>query len=321
MQVHGWTEVTNGTLQAWSWGPGDFASGVEPPAISFEQVCQTAATPTATATATPTATATTQPVQGQQTATPTSPAGGPALPQVTFNADSALIAANTCTVLQWVTWDATQVTLNGAPVSGQDRLEVCLAASERYVLVAANNTGQTTRELMIEVTGAAQSPSSPTPQSGFVLPTATLLQPDMQPPIQQQAPVSTVAFQAVDPAAVLPDTDPGTTPTIEPTATVEFTFASPPTATPRPRRVLGADGRPTPTPILIARADPAAGVAAGTTANSAAAAGAPPLLPTVDRSFRAALLPGYAAYLMIAASLVGACVWVIRRKGDSGTER
>ncbi len=38
-----WSQVGNGGVQAWSWGPGNWVSGVEPPAITFEQVCQGAA--------------------------------------------------------------------------------------------------------------------------------------------------------------------------------------------------------------------------------------------------------------------------------------
>jgi len=34
-----WSQVGNGAVQAWSWGPGNWVSGVEPPAVTFEQVC------------------------------------------------------------------------------------------------------------------------------------------------------------------------------------------------------------------------------------------------------------------------------------------
>lgn len=35
-----WSQASNGTVQAWSWGPGNWVSAVEPPAITFEQICQ-----------------------------------------------------------------------------------------------------------------------------------------------------------------------------------------------------------------------------------------------------------------------------------------
>ncbi len=37
-----WSQASNGTVQAWSWGPGNWVSGVEPPAMTFEQICQAA---------------------------------------------------------------------------------------------------------------------------------------------------------------------------------------------------------------------------------------------------------------------------------------
>jgi hypothetical protein len=38
-------QVKNGSLEGWSWGPGNFSSGTEPPAVRFEEICtQTTAT-------------------------------------------------------------------------------------------------------------------------------------------------------------------------------------------------------------------------------------------------------------------------------------
>ena len=38
-------QVRNGALDGWSWGPGNFSSGTEPPAVVFEEICaQTPAT-------------------------------------------------------------------------------------------------------------------------------------------------------------------------------------------------------------------------------------------------------------------------------------
>jgi hypothetical protein len=31
--------VKNGSLEGWSWGPGNFSSGTEPPAAQFEEIC------------------------------------------------------------------------------------------------------------------------------------------------------------------------------------------------------------------------------------------------------------------------------------------
>jgi hypothetical protein len=99
------------------------------------------------------------------------------------------------------------------------------------------------------------------------------------------------------------------------------------TATPRPLTLLRTDGRPTPTPLLIARAGGAAPYQperlpsrqereeASSSAGSRTGA---------SRSFEAALLPGYATFLFMVACLAVTAVWVLRRrirpvKVDAGT--
>ncbi len=55
--------VTQGALEGWSWGQGNFQQGVEPPVIPFEQICQAATGAGGTSTPSPAAT-------GAATATP-----------------------------------------------------------------------------------------------------------------------------------------------------------------------------------------------------------------------------------------------------------
>ena len=40
--------VTDGALEGWSWGAGNFSSGVEPPAVTLAEVCPPPATATPT---------------------------------------------------------------------------------------------------------------------------------------------------------------------------------------------------------------------------------------------------------------------------------
>ena len=54
-------QVTDHALEGWSWGKGNFFSGVELPLLTFADVCPAPATPTVTVTATPTATPTPTP--------------------------------------------------------------------------------------------------------------------------------------------------------------------------------------------------------------------------------------------------------------------
>ena len=93
-------------------------------------------------------------------------------------------------------------------------------------------------------------------------------------------------------------------------------LVAPATATPRPRRQLGADGRPTPTPILLAYAPPAdsSGTRSDARTQSLGEGSNASTFEAPSRDFSLALLPGYAAYLLTLASLVGAGVWVARRK-------
>ncbi len=37
-------QVTDGALEGWSWGQGNFSSGTEPPVVRFEEICASAAT-------------------------------------------------------------------------------------------------------------------------------------------------------------------------------------------------------------------------------------------------------------------------------------
>lgn len=317
-------QVTDGALEGWSWGPGNWVSGVEPPIIAFDEICATlaTATPTPTTTVTPTPTLT-------PTLTPTA-SSAPAHvtpPQVTFEATATSLTAGACTLLSWLAWDAERVTLNGAPVSGQDRTEVCPATTQRYVLAATNAAGQVQREITVQVTGPAQTanpvlnlptalPTNTPVQRGAADPAVLAALPSVLPPTvppagsllapvvhAQEAPVTALAPRAAE--RVVTPAGPA----------VRVTVGALPTATPRPRRVLGADGRATPTPMLVALVQPRSGVAsAGGQASGAgnnAGANAP---APISREFTPVLLPGYAFYLLTAAGLVASGAWVLRRK-------
>ena len=152
-----YTDVTDGTLEGWSWGAGNFSSGVEPPAVAFNEVCAppATATPTATATATPTATATAT-VRPPQDQTP---------PQVVFEANETAVSPGACTLLRWWVTGATESTLNGALVSAQDQRQVCPPATQRFTLAATNAAGQTVRELTVTIAANPTAQASVQPGS------------------------------------------------------------------------------------------------------------------------------------------------------------
>jgi hypothetical protein len=343
--------VNDGALEGWSWGAGNFSSGVEPPLVAFNEVCAppATATPTATATATasatPAATATSTPsatVRPPQDQTP---------PQVVLEANATEVSPGACTLLRWWVTGATELTLNGAPVSAQDQRQVCPSATQRFTLTATNAAGQTVRELTVTIaanptaqasvqpgptathtpTASATNTPSATPGRAVVLaptivptlPIATvtvaptsLAQPPAatpEPPLLGLAGIAVAHAQEIAPtAAPNSQISHGLSP-----ETVSLLVAGA-TATPRPRRQLGADGRPTPTPILLAYAPPAdssgrsdartRGLSGDSTAST---------FEAPSRDFSLALLPGYAAYFLTLASLVGAGVWVVRRKSGA----
>ena len=214
--------VNDGALEGWSWGAGNFSSGVEPPAVAFDEVCAppATATPTATATATPTATpsatatATVRPPQDQ---TP---------PQVVFETDTTEVPPGACTLLRWSVTGATELTLNGALVSAQDQRQVCPPATQRFILAATNTAGQTVRELTVTIA------ANPTAQASA-------------------QPGSTATHTPTASAANTPSATPGRAvvlaPTIVPTlpvatvAVAPTSLAQPPAATPEPPR-LGLAG-------------------------------------------------------------------------------
>jgi hypothetical protein len=335
-------QVKNGALEGWSWGQGNFSSGTIPPTVKFEDICTSpTATPTVTATPTrtPSPTPTTVVASLGQTATPVPASSNP--PEVQFDAAASTVKAGTCTVLQWVTWDAQQISLDGAAVAGQDRREVCPQTTQRYVLTASNSAGQARRELTISVVGAAQ-PTQPVPStvppappvgsnsqtSPLSTPIATrpaesTARPIPTPLPQPPAPSAAAAPSAAPLGAVVhAQSAPIEMPTRPPAAmsvavavpTLDLSSLLTPTATRAAVRRPVAEGQATPTPILMARVgsgDDPARPGPNTSSTSTQRPSTP------DRGFRMSLLPGYGAYVLMAAMLVGTGAVVVRRKRET----
>jgi hypothetical protein len=336
--------VTDGAVEGWSWGAGNFSSGVEPPAVAFDEVCAppATATPTATVTATPTttATATVKPPQDQ---TP---------PQIVFETDATEVSPGACTLLRWWVTGATESTLNGTLVGAQDQRQVCPTSTQHFVLAATNAAGQTVRELTVTIAANPTAQASVQPGSTAThTPTASVANTPsatpgravvLAPTIIPTVPVATVAVAptslAQPPAAtpeppllglagiavahaqeIAPVAASGSTANREVSTEITSLLAAPATSTPRPRRQLGADGRPTPTPILVAYAPPAdsSGTRSDARTQNLGGNSTASTFEAPSRDFSLALLPGYAAYLLTLASLVGAGVWVVRRKSGA----
>ncbi len=322
--------VTDGALEGWSWGQGDFTQAEPPPVIAYEDICPAAAP----ATATPTATATQQVVVVQQ-------------PAVTFQAGAATLAAGQCTTLSWQVQGAVTILLDGSPVSQQGSRQVCPPATQRYTLIAANSAGQSVAYVDVQVSAPATAtpiavatavatatatsaiqqppapvttatrvvPPAPQPPPGAIQPLPTIFSP---PTVMPAAPVAAPVPELVGGVPLAPTAQPAAVVVASPFPTpTRFVLAPLPTETPRPRRQLGADGRATPTPILPAAGSGTGSAAAG--AGPASSAAAPGALSAADRmaqarAFDPDLLPGYAAYALALAFLAGLGWFVMHRK-------
>jgi hypothetical protein len=283
---------------------------------------------------TPSPTPTTVIASSEQTATPIPASSNP--PEVQFSAAASTVNAGACTVLQWVTWDAQQISLDGTAVAGQDRREVCPQTTQRYVLTASNSAGQARRELTISVIGAAQptqlapptvppatavgsnSQTSPLPTPIATRPGESTARPILAPPPQPTAASEAEALGAVAHAQAVPTEMPtrlsAATSVLAAVPTLDLSRLLTPTATRAAVRRQIPEGQATPTPILMARVgagDDQARSHPNTSSTSPQNSSAP------ERGFRMSLLPGYGAYVLMAAMLVGTGAVVVRRKREN----
>jgi len=290
--------IADGALEGWSWGKGDGQTGIPPPAFTFSQICDrpSASNPT--------------PINAQPT-----PSNRP--PEGVLESTALALNAGSCAVLTWVVYDAARITLNGSPVIAQDRMEVCPTTTQTYTLLASNNAGQLTRELTIAVQGSAPATVAPELPEVPIQETPVLQQPVNPVPVLPE-PLSAVVTQVPETpeltlaptVAVFTPVIPAATPTAilpkptEPLPALALTLTALPTpVSTAARGGEGSAARSTPTPILLALADVAPAPDPATEPERPQAA-----------EFDPALLPGYGAFLLIAAILLGAAAWVWQRR-------
>jgi hypothetical protein len=116
--------VQPGDVEGWAWGDGEFGgSEVEPPLISFEELCPA------------------------PTATP-----DPSPPVVEFGADPEHIVAGACSTLSWSVENGEIVVLDGEGVLPDDARYLCPSETQTYELTVLNAAGEYSYELTIEVT-------------------------------------------------------------------------------------------------------------------------------------------------------------------------
>ncbi len=169
--------VQAGDVEGWAWGNGEVGgSDVEPPLISFEELCPA------------------------PTATP-----DPSPPVVEFEADPGSIASGQCSTVRWSVKNAGIVTLNGAGVLPEDARYVCPEETQTFELIVLNAAGEYSYELTIEV---AQPTATPPPTA---TPTAA---PSSTPGVTSASPPSpTSTGISVEPASS-PSAPPTPRPTV-----------------------------------------------------------------------------------------------------------
>jgi hypothetical protein len=209
-------QVSNGAVEGWAWGEGDPNGGVQPPVMTFEQICA----PPPTATPAPTATPTPLPLP---TSTPDV--------VVWFRVDQNPIPAGSCTTLRWDTSGVESVTLDGQAVAPNGTRQVCPTAAQSFQLqvVTLGGAGRS-YPLELGVTGAAptQAPSPTPPADATVAPPS----PTAMGEPRSTAPAGASATPDAIAAATTPvvtDSPPAPTATPQPAATEEVVVIAAPT--------------------------------------------------------------------------------------------
>jgi hypothetical protein len=291
----------HGDVEGWAWGEGNPQSGVQPPAIPFDQICipptatatpipptDTPVPPTATATSVP-PTATATPIPSTATATSLAATATPPPPEAWFRLDQNPIAAGGCTVVRWDASHTQAVYLDGENVAPNDSRQVCPTAPQTYRLRVVGAETEANYELVLGVTDAA--PPSPTP-----MPTPT--------PSTAADPSPTADTMAANPSPspTLPPPTATATPTPPTAQTTSATATAPPSPTPSPTR----QAAPSPAPALVAQA------------GSAPAPAKPPAASGDEPSTSPFIPLGYVVFALVAGSLLGWLVFEMQERKRRG---
>ncbi len=238
-------KVHDGDVEGWAWGQGSAGSGVEPPLISFDQICGSSTSPIPSPTPTPPKPSpsplpTASPTR-TSTPTPTPCAGGHCAPsptpspprsplRYTFTVDRSQIQVGTCATLRWDVIGADVLLLERSeqkfPIAKRGEMRVCPSATTTYTLVMQRGTERRTARLVLAVLSAATS----TPTSALE-PTRT--------------PAPTVATTPTSPRKTVPPTSQVQP---RPTAAPPTGTSTPSTPSPTVRKLA-----PTPTGVLAPR--------------------------------------------------------------------
>jgi hypothetical protein len=219
MGVSGHT-VQAGDVEGWAWGNGEIGGAeVEPPLMTFEELCA-----------------------------PPSP------PTVDLHAEPENVVAGQCSTVYWSVDNAGVVTLDGDGVLPTDTRYVCPQQTETFELRVFNDSGEYSYEVTVRVTQpsptpratatatraptATRQPSAPPPPTATSSPGAPAVSPSPSPTVVPSATPSSRApllAMAATPTATTPDEEP--TVVLQGSGDSEHPLATPPPAPTREESV------------------------------------------------------------------------------------
>lgn len=215
--------VHHGDVEGWAWGSGTIGatSEVEPPVVTFEELC-----------------------------------APPAPPVVDLYAEPEDIIAGQCSTVHWSVENAGVVTLDGEGVPPNDARYVCPEQTETFELRVFNDSGEYSYEVTITVTQPSPTPrATATPTRA---PTATR-QPTVAPPPTGTRIAQAPAASPSPSPTVVPSSTPTSRPTLVAVAATPAT--TPPEEEPTVGRQESGDlEHPPSTPTTLPIGDESVGL-------------------------------------------------------------
>lgn len=187
--------VHNGDVEGWAWGNGEVGgSDVEPPRLSFNDICQPASTPIDNPTPPPLGNPIEPPiVNPDEEDEPDTSASQPdrsssPKPSISFLADSTQIAAGQCTTLRWDVENAQAIYLDGQGVTGHEARNVCPPQTQTYELRVVSPHGESSHQVTVNV--IPPTPTDTPLPTATPLPTSTPAPTDTPPPVSAPSPTA-----------------------------------------------------------------------------------------------------------------------------------
>ncbi len=304
--------ITHGAVDGWAWGLGEVnGSTVEPPLLSFEQICPVeqppTATPSPTPTASPTPTMTATPTPGAAMPTPTSTAtptrtATPTLTPTGTATPTSIVSPTTAPTVPTATLVPTTTP---TPTPAAIRMTLSLRPERIVAGECATLSWQVVGAdaVFLQIGEAAEQPVSPSSALSVCPVVETLY--SLRAVAAEQQDRRTAILEVVE-----PEPTPASTPTPPTAAPTEETPIPTPTsavtATPT-MPVVAVLTTPT-APVITTSATPTAGIIARPGPVFT------PAVPAASTGNPARLFVGLGLFALVLAGLLAAGAWALRRQ-------